>query len=178
MSRTEAAIRRAGAAMALTAVCALMRIPAPEAHRHAVLALHALFLLGAAAVQLAPAHRAVAGLARRAAEEAARGMSLGGGASAVWLRRVGFAGVVLYALYYLAGGDVRAAEVSPDKDKVKDLLLFVGFMAAVWAVYLSMVTGRDGAPQPLPEEEERLDSGEVGAAMAPRPAHVLADSKL
>ncbi|CAN6250164.1 unnamed protein product [Urochloa humidicola] len=167
MSRTEAAIRRAGAAMAITAACALMRIPAPEAHRHAVLALHALFLLGAAAVQLA-------GLARGAA----RVMALGGGASAAGLRRVGFAGVVLYALYYVAGGDVRAAEASPDKDKVKDLLLFVGFLAAVWAVYLSMITGRGDAPQPLPEEEERLDGGEVGAAMAPRPAHVLADSKL
>ncbi|CAN6269297.1 unnamed protein product [Urochloa humidicola] len=164
MSRTEAAIRRAGATVALTSACVLMRIPAPEAHEHVMLALHALFLLGCAAV---------ANLARRAAE-AARGMALG--ASAAWLRRVGFAGVLLYALYYVAAGDVRAEASSVDKDKVKDILLFIVFLVAVWAVYLSMVTGR-GGPQPLPEEEE-LDGGEVGAAMAPRPAHTLDDSKL
>ncbi|CAN6250165.1 unnamed protein product [Urochloa humidicola] len=67
MSRAEAAIRRAGPLMALAAASALMGFPAGAEHAM-LLALHALFLLGCAAVQLAPAHRAVAGLARRAAE--------------------------------------------------------------------------------------------------------------
>ncbi|CAN6236256.1 unnamed protein product [Urochloa humidicola] len=176
MSRTEAAIRRAGAAVALAAASALMHIPTPEAKSHAVLALHALFLLGCAAVQLAPAHRAVAGLARRAAEEATRWTVLFS-ASAAELRWVGFASVQLYALY-VAGGGMRAEASSPEPDKVKDLLLFLVFLAAVWAVYLSMVTGR-GPPQPRPaaaaaEEEDELHGGEVDA-MAPRPARVTVD---
>ncbi|CAL5070002.1 unnamed protein product [Urochloa decumbens] len=169
MSRTETAVRRAGAAVALAAASALMRIPAPEAHEHAVLPLHVLFLLGCAAVQLAPAHRAVSALARRAAE-AARGMALGASAAEL-LRWVGFDGVLLYALY-VAGGDVRA-EASV-VDKVKDLIPFLVFLAAVWAVYLSMVTGR-GAPQPRPaaeEEDDELHGGDVDA-MAPWSARVL-----
>ncbi|CAL5025422.1 unnamed protein product [Urochloa decumbens] len=177
MSRAEVAIRRAGAAVTLAAACALMRIPAPEAHEHVVLALHAAFLLGAAAVQLAPAHRTVAALVRRAAAQAADGMALGASTAGL-LRWVGFAGGLFYALY-VAGGDVRAEASSVDK--VKDLLLFLVFLAAVWAVYLSMVTGRGCAPQPRPaapaavEEEEELDGGEEVDAMAPRPARVLVD---
>ncbi|CAL5030001.1 unnamed protein product [Urochloa decumbens] len=171
MSTTEAAIRRAGAAVAGAAASALMRVPAPEAHEHVVLALHALFLFGCAAVQLAPAHRAAACLARRAAEEAARGIALG--ASAAGLRWVGFGCVLLYAIY-VAGDDVRAEAEASSVDKVKDLLLFLVFLTAVWAVYLSMVTGR-GVPQPRPEEEDdELRGGEVDA-MAPRPARVLVD---
>ncbi|CAL5070004.1 unnamed protein product [Urochloa decumbens] len=153
MSRAEAAIRQAGALVALAAASALMlRFPATG---HAVLlALHALFLLGCAAVQLAPAHRAVAGLARRAAE-AARGKVLRASAAGLW-RWVGFAGILLYAFYDYEAAEVRAEASSPVK--VKAFLLFLVFLGAVWAVYLSMVTG-SGAPAPRPSAAAAEDDG-------------------
>ncbi|CAN6236257.1 unnamed protein product [Urochloa humidicola] len=154
MSRAEAAIRRAGALMALAAASALMLPFLAGAEHHAVLlALHALFLLGCAAVQLSPAHRAVVGLARQAAE-AVRGKALG--ASAAGLRRwAGFAGIVFYALYEIADVQAEAEALG----KVKAFLLFPVFLGAVWAVYLSMVTGR-GAPAPQPSAAATEDDGD------------------
>ncbi|CAD6262270.1 unnamed protein product [Miscanthus lutarioriparius] len=104
-SQSEAAIRRAGAVVALAAASVLMAMgfPAVEERAHVVLALHAVLLLGCAAVLLSPAHGAVADLARRRrATEASRGTtSLGASARAPagLLRWLGFAGILLYVLY-------------------------------------------------------------------------------
>jgi hypothetical protein len=159
MPQTEAAIRRAGALVA----SALMRLPAAAVH--VSLALHVLFLLGCAAVQLAPAHRAVAGLALRAAEAArARGVAALG-ASGAGLRRAGLAGILLYALHDAADvrTDVAAAEEASSLDKVKAFILFLVFLAAVWAVYLSMVTGRGAPALPRPSAAAEDDVGELHA---------------
>lgn len=77
-------------------------------------------------------------------------------------------------------GDVRtevAAYAETSLNKVKDLLLFLMFLAAVWAVYLSMVTGRGAQPPRPAAAEEELDGGEVNA-MAPWPARALVDAKV
>jgi hypothetical protein len=129
-----------------------------------VLALHAILLLGCAAVLLSPAHGAVADLARRATE-AVRRTALGALARAPTglLRWLGFAGIVLYALSV-------AEAASPDT--VKDFLLFLMFLVGVWAVYLSMIRERPqrtpatAAAEPdasLNRAEEDTDSGEVSA---------------
>jgi hypothetical protein len=163
MSQTEAAIRRAGALVAAASASALMRLPAGG---HVSLALHVLLLLGCAAVQLAPAHRAVAGLARRAAEAARTREVAALGASGAGLRRAGLAGILLYALHDAA--DVRtdvAAEEEEEAsvDKVKHFLLFFVFLAAVWAVYLSMVTGRGAPAPPRPSAAAQDGVGELNA---------------
>ncbi|XP_066342915.1 uncharacterized protein [Miscanthus floridulus] len=191
MSQSEAAIRRAGAVVALAAASALMAMgfPAVEARAHVVLPLHAILLLGCAAVLLSPAHGAVADLARqRRATEAARGTAaLGASARApagFSLRWLGFAGIVLYTLYmagYVAARNEAAAEaVAAWPDTVRDFLLFLLFLVGVWAVCPPMVRGR-AAPPPRSSavaavaEEEDPDSVEVNA-MAP--ARVVVESKL
>jgi hypothetical protein len=88
-SQIEAYTRRAGAAVALAAASALTTgFPALEPRAHVVLALHAILLLGCAAVLLSPAHgdggpeagiAAVARLRRDGAQRAPRGR--GGGAA-------------------------------------------------------------------------------------------------
>ncbi|XP_066347928.1 uncharacterized protein [Miscanthus floridulus] len=146
-SQSEAAIRRAGAVLALAAASALiMGFPAVTARAHVVLALHAILLLGCAAVLLSPAHGAVADLARRAT-------ALGAPARAPvgLLRWLGFAGIVLYTLYVT--GDVAARKEAAAEaewpDTVKGFLLFLMFLVGVWAVYLSMTRERGGPPRPL-----------------------------
>ena len=190
MSQSEAAIRRAGAVVALAAASVLMAMgfPAVEERAHVVLALHAVLLLGCAAVLLSPAHGAVADLARRRrATEASRGTtSLGASARAPagLLRWLGFAGILLYVLY--VAGDVAARNkaaaeaVAAWLDTVRDFLLFLMFLVGVWAVCLSMVSGR-AVPPPRSSavaavaEEEDPDGVEVNA-MAP--ARVVVDSKV
>jgi len=185
-SQSDAAIRRAGAVLALAAASALiMGFPAVAARAHVVLALHAILLLGCAAVLLSPAHGAVADLARRRrATEASRGTtSLGASARAPagLLRWLGFAGILLYVLY--VAGDVAARNkaaaeaVAAWLDTVRDFLLFLMFLVGVWAVCLSMVSGR-AVPPPRSSavaEEEDPDGVEVNA-MAP--ARVVVDSKV
>lgn len=170
MPPTEAAVRRAGALVAIAAASALTRLPAAE-HAALALLLHAVFLLGCAAVQLAPAHRAVASLARRAAE-AARGMARGA-SSAARMRWAGFAGIVLLCPLLVAG-DVRTEAAA--LDRVEDFVLYLMFLEGVWAIHLSMVTGR-GTPPPPPlaavaAEGEKLDGGEVNG-VAPQSARAL-----
>ncbi|CAL5070008.1 unnamed protein product [Urochloa decumbens] len=156
MSQAEAAIRRAGALVALASASALMGFPAAE--HPVLLALHALFLLGCAAVQLAPAHRAVTVLAHRAAEAARRKALVAAAAAGLRWWWVGFAGIVLYSLYEYA--DVQAEASSPDK--VNAFLRFLLFLGAIWAIHLSMVTGR-GAPPPRPSAAAAAedDGGEI-----------------
>ncbi|CAO2043742.1 unnamed protein product [Urochloa humidicola] len=159
--RTEEAMRRAGALVALAAASALVLVlfTAPAAvermRRYAVLAL-ALFvslLLGCAAVLLSPAHRGVAQLGRRAVEiftVAWRG--------ATDLRWVGFTGMLIYAVYVI--GDVRKPAAAATKvssvDMVNSLLPFLVFLAGALAVNLSMLIGRGSkpAPPPPPRAEE------------------------
>ncbi|NP_001168557.1 uncharacterized protein LOC100382338 [Zea mays] len=129
-SQIEAYTRRAGAAVALAAASALTTgFPALEPRAHVVLALHAILLLGCAAVLLSPAHG-------DGGPEAARGTTVLGS-----LRWLGFAGMALSALHV-------DAEEAP-RGTVRDLLLFLVFLAGVWGVYLSMVRGRgEGVPRP------------------------------
>jgi hypothetical protein len=180
-SQSEAAIRRTGAVVALAAASALMAMgfPAIEARAHVVLALHAILLLGCAAVLLSPAHGAVADLARRATE-AVRRTALGASARAPTglLRWLGFAGIVLYAFYVASDVAARneAAAEAASLDTVKDFLLFLMFLAGVWAVYLSMIRERGGPPpRPAAAAEEDPDYGEVNAMSL---ACVVVDSKV
>ena len=153
----EEDMRRAGALVALAAASALvlMLFPAPATveNRYAdlVLALFAALLLGCAAVLLSPARRAVARLARRGVEAA-------GGP-----RWFGFAGVVFYAAYVI--GDAwrqppSAAAVSVDK--VNGFLFFLVFLAGVWTVNMSVLTGRGSRPAAV---EGELYGGEVDAML-------------
>ncbi|KAJ1272812.1 hypothetical protein BS78_06G230600 [Paspalum vaginatum] len=158
----EADIRRAGLLVVIAAAAALtwlLPLPAAEANKRVVLlALHAVLLLGCAAVQLAPAHRAVGDLLRRALPRADAG-----------LRWLGF------ALCLYAAGDVgvRKAAAAADDNAKSSLVLFLMFLAAVWAVYLSMVTGTG-----KPAAEEELDGGDADDDMAPFSAAPLVDSKV
>jgi hypothetical protein len=162
MSQTEAAIRRAGALVALVSASALTRLPAGG---RVSLALHVLFLLGCATVQLAPAHCAVSGLARRVAEAARTRGVAALSASAAGLRRAGLAGILFYALHDATDvrTDVAAAEEASSPDKVKAFVLFLVFLAAVWAVYLSMVTGRGAPALPRPSAAAEDDVGDLNA---------------
>ncbi|CAD6262268.1 unnamed protein product [Miscanthus lutarioriparius] len=145
-----------------------MGFPAVAARAHVVLALHAILLLGCAAVLLSPAHGTVANLARRAT-------ALGAPARAPvgLLRWLGFAGIVLYTLYVT--GDVAARKEAAAEaewpDTVKGFLLFLMFLVGVWAVYLSLMRERGGPPRPLAtaaaEPEASLDRVEVWAVYLP-----------
>lgn len=134
--------------MALAAASALTTgFPALEPRAHVVLALHAILLLGCAAVLLlSPAH---------GGPEAARGTTVLGS-----LRWLGFAGMALSALHV-------DAEEAP-RGTVRGLLLFLVFLAGVWGVYLSMLRGRGApAPQPRPSATaaEEDANGEEANAM-------------
>lgn len=157
--------------MALAAASALTTgFPALEPRAHVVLALHAILLLGCAAVLLSPAHG-------DGGPEAARGTTVLGS-----LRWLGFAGMALSALHVDGGVAARseAAEEAP-RGTVRGLLLFLVFLAGVWGVYLSMVRERGApAPQPLPAAtaaEEDANGGEANA-MSMTDARVVVDSKV
>lgn len=163
----EAFTRRAGAAVALAAASALTTgFPALEPRAHVVLALHAILLLGSAAVLLhSPAH---------GGPEAARGTTVLGS-----LRWLGFAGMALSALHVDGGVAARseAADEAP-RGTVRGFLLFLVFLAGVWGVYLSMVRGRGApAPQPRTATEEDANGGEANA-MSMTDARVVVDSKV
>ncbi|KAK8449651.1 hypothetical protein SEVIR_7G250875v4 [Setaria viridis] len=166
MAWTEAAMRRAGAFVTLAAASALVLLlfPAPAAVDRGyelvpILALFVALLLGCAAVLLSPAAtapaRAILAVQWRAA-------------TARELRWVGFTAVV-----FCAGHVVRAVvreepaaeeeEVSTDKVGAVAILSLV-FLAGVWTVNLSVLTGRVGSrsvtqppPPPLQAPEEELD---------------------
>ncbi|XP_066347362.1 uncharacterized protein [Miscanthus floridulus] len=184
-SQSEATIRRAGAVVALAAASVLMAMgfPAVEERAHVVLALHAVLLLGCAAVLLSPGHGPVADLARRATEASRGTTSLGASARAPagLLRWLGFAGILLYVAGDVAARNKAAVEaVATWLDTVRDFLLFLMFLVGVWAVCLSMVSGmavpppRSSAVAAVAEEEDP-DGVEVNAM---EPARVVVDSKL
>jgi hypothetical protein len=136
--------------LALAAASTLiMGFPAVAARAHVVLALHAILLLGCAAVLLSPARaRRIAAVAR--------------------LRRH-------RALHALRDRRRRARKEAAAEaewpDTVKGFLLFLMFLVGVWAVYLSMMRERGGPPRPLAtaaaEPEASLDRAEVWAVYLP-----------
>ncbi|KAL6651387.1 hypothetical protein ACP70R_010312 [Stipagrostis hirtigluma subsp. patula] len=137
MSRAaEAAVRRrAGPPLvALVAASALKLVIFPEVagRRHVALtlALHAVFMLGCAAVLLSPAHRTLAELARRAAETFRAPAR-----AATELRWAGFACIVFCTVYAAAGRRTETAV-----GQVNGFILFLVFLVGVWAVSLSMLT--------------------------------------
>lgn len=138
--------------MALAAASALVLVlfPAPAAvdrrYVDLVLALFSALLLGCAAVLLSPARRAVARLGRRPAEAA-------GGP-----RWVGFAGVVFYAGCVV--GDAWKEPASVSVGKV--IRCFLVFVAGVWTVKMSVLTGRGSRPAAV---EGELYGGEVDAML-------------
>jgi len=151
----EEDMRRAGALVALAAASALVLVlfPAPAVvdrrYVDLMLALFSALLLGCAAVLLSPARRAVARLGRRPAEAA-------GGP-----RWVGFAGVVFYAGCVVGDAWKEPASVSVGK-VIRCFLFFLVFVAGVWTVNMSVLTGRGSRPAAV---EGELYGGEVDAML-------------